>query len=190
AGHDVIAAKRVDLLAIYEDGSHRLFEGARQADPDVRVLALSRPVDHAAHRRHAQLLDAGVVLPPDRHLVAKVVLDVAGHLLEEGGGGASAARACADLRREAAQPHRLQHLLGYLDLLGPVAAGSRGEADPDRGANAALQKDREAGGARDDAATAPPGLVRPPVRRVVAPDRVAVVGFDQVLAAGRRWRRG
>ena len=67
------------------------------------------------------LLDARVSRPPHRHLLAQVGLDVLRHLLEEGGRRAPAARACRHLRREAAQPQRLQDLLRDEHLLGAVA---------------------------------------------------------------------
>src|SRR5205823_14131727 len=78
ARHDVVATQGGDLLAVHEDRRDRFLEGAGQADADVGVLALTRPIHDAAHDRHAQLLDARMVLTPARHLVAQVPLDVAG----------------------------------------------------------------------------------------------------------------
>ena len=74
------------------------------------------PVDDAAHDRDAHLLDARMRLAPDRHPVLQVALDLLGHLLEERRGRPAAARAGADLRQERAQAHRLEDLLGDLDL--------------------------------------------------------------------------
>ena len=94
-----------------------------QADPDVGVLRLARAVHDAAHDRDAHLLDARVGLPPLRHPVLQVPLDLLGHLLEERRRRPAAAGAGADLGQERAQAHRLEDLLGDLDLA--LAAGAR-----------------------------------------------------------------
>src|SRR5450432_3481084 len=73
--------------AVNEDRRNGLLECPRQADSDIGVLALTRPVDDAAHHRHAQLLDAWMALLPDWHLVLEIGLDLLGHHLEERGGG-------------------------------------------------------------------------------------------------------
>src|SRR5207247_10448314 len=77
ARHDVVAAQSGHLRTVHEDRGDRFLEGARQPDPDVGVLALARPVHDAAHDRHAQLLAAGMVLTPERHLVAQITRDTA-----------------------------------------------------------------------------------------------------------------
>src|SRR3954468_25112083 len=59
-GDDVVAAERPVELPIDEHGSHRRLEGTGQADPDVRVLGLARPVHDAAHHRDPHVLDARV----------------------------------------------------------------------------------------------------------------------------------
>src|SRR5687768_14111451 len=46
---NALAAQGQRLLAVDEDRGGRRLAGARQADADVRVLALARPVDDAAH---------------------------------------------------------------------------------------------------------------------------------------------
>src|SRR4051794_6423169 len=55
---EALATERPVQLAVNEDGSDRVFEGARQRDPDVRVLALAGSVHDTAHHGDAHLLDA------------------------------------------------------------------------------------------------------------------------------------
>ena len=86
----------------------------------------------------------GVALAPDGHLLAEVALDLLRQLLEVGAGGAAAAGAAGDLRREGADLQRLQDLLRDVHLLRAVAAGLRGEAHPDGVADALLQQDARA----------------------------------------------
>src|SRR5947209_17114307 len=100
-----------------------VLERARERDPDVGALRLARPVHDAPHDRDPQRFDAGVARSPPRHLLPEVGLDLLGHLLKEGGGGATAAGARRHLGREAAQAERLEDLLRDLHLLGAVAAG-------------------------------------------------------------------
>src|SRR2546430_1250029 len=102
-GYDRVAFERDLELAIHVHGGLGLLEGARQRDADVRVLRLPGAVHHAAHHRDAQRFHPGIALAPRDHLLFQVSLDVFGHLLEEGRGGAAAAGACRDLRREAPQ---------------------------------------------------------------------------------------
>ena len=94
--------------------------------PMSACLRLARAVDDAAHDRDPQLLGAGMRLAPDRHLLLDVALDLLGHLLEERRGRPAAAGAGADLRQERAQAHRLEDLLGDLDLA--LARGARARA--------------------------------------------------------------
>ena len=142
------------------------------------------PVHHAAHDRHPQLLDAGPLLPPQRHPLAQVVLDLLRHLLEEGAGGAAAAGAGGDLRGEAPETERLEDLLRHLHLFGPVAAGRRRQGHADGVADALLQQDAEPRRAGDDPLGAEPGLGQPEVERVVAAGREHAVDVHQVLHAG------
>src|ERR1700731_2263321 len=146
-GHDVVALEGELERAVHEDRGLGLLEGAGQRDADVGVLGLAGTVHHAAHHRDLQLLHARVATLPHRHLVAQVGLDLLGHLLEEGRGGASAAGAGGHQRQEAPEPERLEDELGDLHLLGAVAVGLRGERHANRVADALLQEDREAGGA-------------------------------------------
>ncbi len=91
--------------------------GIRSFTPQVTA----RPVDDATHHRNLHLFHAGVARLPDRHLLAQVALDLLGHLLKEGAGGAAAAGTRRDLRSEAANAHRLQNLLRDQDLFGAIA---------------------------------------------------------------------
>src|ERR1019366_9194671 len=69
------------------------------------------------------LHDALPICLPHWHLLAHVALDLLGHLLEEGAGGAPATGACRDLRGEAADADGLQNLLRDCDLFSAVAIG-------------------------------------------------------------------
>src|SRR5215471_19643507 len=107
-GHDAVALERELEGAVHEDGRLGLLEGAGQGDADVRVLALARAVDDAPHHRDVELLHAGILRLPHRHLLAEIGLDLLGHFLEERGGGAPAARARRHLRDEVAKAHGLE----------------------------------------------------------------------------------
>ena len=98
--------------------------------PMSACFDLARAVDDAAHDRDAQVLGTRVRLAPDRHLLLEVALDLLGHLLEEGRGRPAAARAGRDLRQERAQAHRLEDLLGDLDLALARARRARASARP------------------------------------------------------------
>src|SRR6185503_15367633 len=129
--HEAVAAQRAVEAAVDEHRRNRLLERAREADPDVRMLRLTRAIDHAAHHRDAQLLGAGMALAPLRHPFLEIGLDLLGHLLEEGRRGPAAARTGAHLRQERSQPHRLEDLLGDLDLALARGARLRRQGDPD-----------------------------------------------------------
>ncbi len=92
---------------------------------------------------------------PDGHLLAQVGLDLVGHLLEEGAGGAAAAGAGGHLRREAADAQRLQNLLGDDDLFGAVAIGQRRQRGANGVADAFLQQQRQRGGGGHDSLRCP-----------------------------------
>ena len=115
----------VNRRAVHVDRRFRLFERAGQRDADVGVLRFAGAVDHAAHHRDLHLFDADVVAFPCRHLLAQVGLNLLGHFLEEGAGGAAAAGAGGDLRGEAANAERLQNLLRDADFFGAVAVRAR-----------------------------------------------------------------
>src|SRR5690242_13533530 len=150
-GNDALTLERDHEAPVHEHRRLGLLEGTGQRDADVRVLGLTGAVHDAAHHGHLHVLDSRALDPPHRHLLAKVVLDLLSHLLEERTGGAPAAGAGRDLRRKAPETQRLEHLLRDLHLLGPVAAGRGGERHADGVADALLEQDAEAGSARDDA---------------------------------------
>src|SRR3984957_14466815 len=102
-GDDFIAAKRAFELAIDVDGRHRFLESARKRDPQIRFFRFAWTVYDAAHHRDLHLLDARVLRLPYGHLFAQIRLNLVGHVLEKSAGGASAAGARGDLRRETAQ---------------------------------------------------------------------------------------
>src|SRR3546814_4158528 len=58
-----------------------LFRSQRNAD--VRMLALARSVDDTSHDRNIERLDARIFLPPDRHVLADIVLDALRKFLED-----------------------------------------------------------------------------------------------------------
>ncbi len=100
----------------------------------------------------------GIALLPDRHLGAQIALDAVREVLEIGAGGAPAARAGGDLRREGAQSQALQQLLADDHLLGARLAGPRRQRGPDGVADPLLEQDRERCAGRDDALGPDPGL--------------------------------
>src|SRR4029453_11843170 len=99
---DRLAFERRLELAVDEDGRARLLAGAGARDADIRVLALTGAVHHAAHHRDTQLLDAGILRSPVRDAALDVAGDIRGQLLEERARRAAAARARSDLRVEVA----------------------------------------------------------------------------------------
>ena len=151
--------------------------------PMSACLRLARAVDDAAHDRDAQLLGARVRLAPDRHPLLEVALDLLGHLLEERRGRPAAAGTGRDLRQERAQAHRLEDLLGDLDLALARRAGLRRERDPDRVADPLVEQDRQPGRRGDDALVAHPRLGQAEVERVVAARREQPVDVDEVAHA-------
>src|SRR5215217_827541 len=66
-GDDPVAAERPVQRAVHEHGSYGRLERAGEADPDVRVLRLAGPVDHAAHHGDLHVLDARVRVAPFGH---------------------------------------------------------------------------------------------------------------------------
>ncbi len=147
------------------------------------MLGLAGAVHDAAHDRDPERLGALIALAPAGHLGLEVPLDLLRHLLEEGRRRAPAAGAGGDLRREDAEPERLEDLLGDLDLLGPVAAGPRREGHADRVADPFLEEDGQPGRARHDALHSHARLGEAEVERVVGAGRQAPVDVDQVLHA-------
>src|SRR5690242_9127819 len=106
------------------------------------MLRLARTVHHTSHDRHLELLDSRIALPPLRHLLTDVALDVLGHVLEERRCRASASWARRDLRREAAEPERLENLLSDEHFFGAVAIRLRRQRHADRVPDPLGQKNR------------------------------------------------
>src|SRR5580692_5513809 len=96
-----------EQASIHVDRSLWFLECAWQRDADVGVLRFAGAVDHTAHDSQLHFFHANVAAFPGGHLLAQVGLNLLSHFLEEGAGGASAARACGDLRRETANAHGL-----------------------------------------------------------------------------------
>ena len=159
-----------------------------QRDADVGVLRFAWTVDDAAHDRHAQLLGSGMGLAPDRHLVLEIALDLLRHLLEERGGRPATAGAGRDLRQERSKTHRLEDLLGDLDLTLARSTGLRRQRHPDRVADALVQKDREARGRGDDPLVTHAGFRETEVERVVAPRGQAADRRPRGPERPRPWR--
>ena len=82
------------------------------------MLAFTGAIDDAAHHRHPQAFDAGVLLAPDRHLRPQEVVNLLGQFLKGGAGGASAAWACRDAGHKGAQAERLEDFRSNHDFLG------------------------------------------------------------------------
>src|SRR5882672_9669647 len=104
---------------------------AGERDADIGVLGFAGAVDDAAHDRDVERLDAGIARLPVGHFVADEILNAARQFLERGRGGAAAAGACRDQRYESAKTHGLQQFLRDLYFQRAVAAGLRGERNPD-----------------------------------------------------------
>src|SRR5712691_3563692 len=94
------AAQGDDVPTVDVHRAARLFAGPWQADADVRRLGLAGAVDDAAHDRERHRLDAFVSGLPLGHLVADVVLNAFGKLLERAARRPPAAWTCGDARRE------------------------------------------------------------------------------------------
>src|ERR1035438_7818965 len=110
-GYDVVALERGHQASVHEDRRLGFFESARQRYAQIGVLGFARPVHYATHHGHLHALHARMFRLPERHLLAQVGLNLIGHLLEKGAGGAAASGTCGHLRREAANAQRLQDLL-------------------------------------------------------------------------------
>src|SRR5580704_9896249 len=122
-GYDPIAFEGGEQAPVHVDGGLRFFGGSRERNSEACVLGFSGTVYYAAHHSYFHFFDARVAFFPDGHLLAQVGLDLLGHFLKEGAGGAAAAGAGRDLRGEAANAQRLENLLRYTDFFGTVTAG-------------------------------------------------------------------
>ena len=87
------------------------------------------------------------------------------------------------MRRERAQPHRLQDLLRDDHLARAIAVGLGRERHANGVADAFLQQHGHGGGRRDDALRAHAGLGEPEVQRVVAPR--GQVAVDRIRSCTR-----
>src|SRR5579872_1254728 len=72
---DMVTLERDCLLAILINGCDGALAGSRQADTDVGVLALTRPVHHAAHHCNSHVFHALIVTTPLGHAVADMRLN-------------------------------------------------------------------------------------------------------------------
>ena len=106
------------------------------------------------------------LLAPLRHAVADVALDLLRELLEIRAGGAAAAGAGDDHRREGAQSHGLENFLRDDHFLGAIAAGLGRQRDADGVADALLQQHAHGRGGGDDALAAHAGLGEPQVQGI------------------------
>src|SRR5450755_5008475 len=120
---DVIATQRQFQFAVDVNGRHWFLKRAGQRNADVGMLGLTGAVNNATHHGNFHLLHSLVAGLPMGHLLAKIVLDLVGHILEEGAGGPAATGASGDLRSEAAQFQRLQNLLADDYFVGSIAVG-------------------------------------------------------------------
>src|SRR4029434_7438020 len=90
-------------------------------------------------------------------------------------------RTSRDLRGKATNPKRLQNLLRYQHLLGPVSIRSRGERNADRIADSLLQQDRERRRRGNRSFVAHPGFGQAQVQCVIALLSQQAVNFDEIL---------
>src|SRR5438270_8298740 len=104
------------------------------------MLGFAGPVDHATHHSNFQLFNPRILAFPDRHAGPEIRLDLLRHFLEESAGGASATRACGDLRSEAANPQGLQNLLAHKNFFRAITVGRRSKRYTDGVSNALLQQ--------------------------------------------------
>ena len=148
---DMIAAQCAFQLAVDVDRRDGLFESAGERDTNMGVFGFAGTVDHASHDGDLHFLDACVAQLPHRHLLAQIALDLVGHVLEEGAGGAAAARASGDLWRETPQLKRLQNLLTDDDLFGAIPVRQRSKRGADGVSDALLQQNGDSGRGCDDA---------------------------------------
>src|SRR5207302_3303805 len=124
------SAQGCDFLAVDEDRRSWLLARAGQRNTDVGMLALSRPIHDASHHSDIECFDAWITGFPLGHGILDEGLNVAGEFLESRRCRATAARTGRNKRHEYPEAHRLQQLLGHLDLEGAVAARLRREREP------------------------------------------------------------
>ncbi|MNT76954.1 hypothetical protein D3C72_2160190 [compost metagenome] len=110
------------------------------------MFAFTGAINDATHDGDIERLDTRIFLTPDRHVLANIVLDILGKLLEDGGRGAPAAGTCRNDRNELTETHDLQQFLRHLHLAGAVAIRLRRQRNADRIANTMLQHVTHGGG--------------------------------------------
>src|ERR1035441_6121305 len=133
--HNLVALQRSKQSAIHVYRSLRFLKSSRQRNSKARVLRFPWTIHHTSHHRDLHLLDPGVSLFPDRHLLTQVSLNLLCHLLEERAGCAPAARTCRYLRRETSNAQRLQNLLRHSNFFSTISPRRRSKRNPDRVAN-------------------------------------------------------
>ena len=147
------------------------------------MLRFPGSVDDATHHRDLHFFHARVLLFPHRHLGAQIVLDLVGHVLEEGAGSASATGAGGHLRGEAAQFQRLQHLLADEHFFGTIAVRKRGQRGANRVADTFLQEHGQSRRCGDNPLGAEASFGESDVHGVVALCGKVAVDTDQILHA-------
>src|SRR5260370_16219228 len=177
---DPVALQRSEQLAVHVHRSLGLLKRARQRDPDVRVLALARPIHDATHHRELQLLDACELLLPLRHLLHEIALNPLRQFLEIGRSRPSTSRATRDLWHEAPDSERLQNLLPTPNLLRAIPTRSRRQAHANRIPNSRKEQPSQPRSPRHHPLPPPPGLGQPKVQSIVATPRQFRVHIDQV----------
>src|SRR5207248_11786395 len=133
-----IAPESCEQTAINIDGSFGFFKCSRQRNSQIGMFRFARAIYDASHHGNLHLFYAAISALPNRHLLAQIRLNLLGHFLEEGAGGASATWASGDLRGEAADAERLQNLLRNANLFGAVAARSWRQRNANRIADSCL----------------------------------------------------
>src|ERR1700691_1772440 len=178
---DAIAFEGGEQASIHINRSLRLFERARQGYSDVGVLGFAGAVDYATHDGELHFFHTYIAAFPGGHLLAKVGLNLLGHFLEKGAGGASASGARSDLRGEAANPQGVRNLLAHGDFFGAIGTGRRSQRDSDDSANAFLHDHTHASPRSDHALVAHASFGKAKVQRVVATRGKSAVNVDQIL---------
>ena len=113
-------------------------------------------------------------------IVAHVLLNALGQLLERRRRRPAAAGAGGDRRRERAQAERLQDLARGVHLFAPIAAGPRRERHANRVADAFVQQNRQRRRRPRDALHAHAGFGEAEVQRLIRLLREVAIDGDQI----------
>ncbi len=73
---DVVTFQGDCFLSIFIDGGHWCFARSGQADADIGVFALTRPVDDTSHDCDVHFFHASVTFPPQRHFFPEKILNL------------------------------------------------------------------------------------------------------------------